>query len=103
MRAKFINETFDDTSDPIEDLSIGLWKPYNDIIISLDEFKEGGGKLTKGRELYDYTYYSGKYPIGYWIGYDDNQHVDLMRNDRFKSCPVYPSTGVKVKTKVLYK
>ena len=103
MKAKFINEKFDTETDPIEDMGIGSWKPYKDIIISLDKFKENGGILTKGHEIWDRANsYVGSKLLGYWLDFDVNQHVDLMYNNKFKSVPIPPGAGVKVKTKILY-
>mgnify|MGYP001604969182 CR=1 FL=1 len=95
MRAKTIN--FERGVDPKDAMSTGLWKPYKDIYITGEEFKELGGVLQKDRELFD----GGHQRIGYWLSFDENQHVDLMYNSSFQSMPMSAShICVKVEAKI---
>lgn len=97
MKAKTIN--FERGIDPKDSMNIGLWKPFKDVFCSLEDFKENGGVLTEDRIIYN----SNGAQVGFWLGYDENQNVDLMQNSSFKSVPVGFGYGVKIKAKVMYK
>ena len=97
MRAKTIN--FERNQEPKESMDIGLWKPYKDVFVTLDEFKDNGGILTSDRVIYN----SNGAQIGFWIGYDKNQQVDLMAGGSWKSFPIPRDYGVKIKAKVIYR
>lgn len=104
MRARLVEEqNFERGINDPSDLGLGKWKVSDDIVVPLYDFEQNGGKLEKGREIW------GKQPgnpeyylVGYYLDYDPNQRVYLMYNSNYKSMPVPPGYGVKVKTKVLY-
>lgn len=97
MKAKTVN--FERHTDPMDSLKIGLWKPFKDVFVTLEEFKENGGVLEEGRTIFN----SNGSPIGTWIGYDKEQEIDLFKGSGFRSMPVTSSYGVKIKAKVMYK
>lgn len=97
MKARPVN--FERGQDPKDALEIGLWKPFRDIFVNLEEFKEKGGILTNGREIFN----SNNSYIGSWIGYDDEQQRDLIQNSSWKSMHVSVDYGVRIKCKVMYK
>jgi len=112
MRARLIEEqNFERGISEPSDLGLGKWKIWEDdsfadqekgTKVSLEEFSQNGGILKPGREIWKMDD-SNKWPVGEYLGYDENQHIHLAKNDRFKSFPVgWNDHGVRVKTKVLY-
>ena len=102
MRARLIEEqNFERGISEPSDLGIGKWKPWEDIIVPLYSFEKNGGVLKKDREIWSQR--DGHQSLqGYYLGYDSNQNVHLIYNSNYKSMPIPPGYGVKVKTKVLY-
>ena len=106
MRAKLVeNQNFErgSVNEP-SDLGLGQWKEIEEIVVPLHEFEENGGILEKGREIWKKLQPGGAHILsGHYLQYDSNQKTHLMYNTRYTSVPVPPGSGVKVKTKVLYK
>lgn len=95
------NQNFERGINNPSDLGLGKWKEGEDTIVPIYDFEKNGGVLTKGREIWRWAGLD-EYFEGYYLDYDPEQRVHLMYNDRFKSVPIPPGSGVKVKTKVLY-
>jgi hypothetical protein len=109
MRAQFINEdiNFDRGKDPIDAMGLGIWKAYDKgTFISLKEFKDNGGIIKKGREIYTQkglNIQAAVEFVGYWLEFDETQRVDLIYNATFKSMPISEVFAcVKVPTKIKY-
>ena len=98
MKAKLVN--FERGQDPKDALNLGLWKDYEPgVFIPLQEFKDNGGELKEGREIFN----AGGVLWGNWKEYDSNQQVDIMSGGGYKSRPVPDFAIVKVPTKIMYK
>lgn len=93
------------------DLGLGGWKNWEDesfaeqekgVKISLKEFTENGGVLKSGREIWRMRD-TNFWPIGEYLGYDEDQQVHLGKTNNYNSIPLEDEiVGVRVKTKVLY-
>ena len=102
MKAKkvFEAQNFERGQDPKQAMGIGLWKPFNDVLVSIGEFKDNGGILEKGRPIYNGL--GSK--VGEWVGYDSEKKEDLMtRHGGIGPFVINPNYGVKIKAQVIYK
>ncbi len=106
MRARTINEkqNFERVISEPSDLGLGRWKPIDDIMVPLYDFEKNGGILEKEREIWAIPHDSlTPHIAGYYLRYDSDQEVHLMHNSNYRSTPIPPGYGVKIKAKALYK